>query len=261
MTLHSKTTAEVFMVDDTPIAVRSRLGSVDHPHLMWCGGYRTSMLSGKASSVDNYAKQFGLSCLRWDYAGHGESAGDFFKHNFSSWLNQAYEVYKANVKSPLLLIGSSLGGWISLCLAKKLISEGEKLAGIVLIAPAVDFTTQLLLPSLSDEDKQQLEDKGFILYGNPWDFMMPFTKNFIDDSKNHLLFKKDLQFQCPIHIIHGLKDDIIPFSHIENCLNHLPRDNVTLTTIADGDHRLSRPSDIEQILSILEGVIAKNANI
>ncbi|WP_370931480.1 alpha/beta hydrolase [Bartonella sp. DGB1] len=252
-------TAQISIIDDIAIAVRSRISNNNNIHLMWCGGYRTSMLSGKASAIDTYAESKDLSYLRWDYAGHGESAGDFFQQNFSSWLEQAYQLYKTNISAPLLLIGSSLGGWISLCLAQKLIKEGRKIAGILLIAPAIDFTTRLLLPSLSEKDQDTLNQQGFILYGNPWNFMMPFTKNFIEDSKKHLLLTKNLQFQCPIHIIHGLKDEIIPFSHIEYCLSHLPRDNVTVTTIADGDHRLSRPEDLSKIIRILDNMVIENA--
>lgn len=242
-------------VQDIEIAIRKTPGRNNKAGIMWFGGYRTSMLSTKPSALAEYARERDISFVRWDYSGHGESAGDCFKGNLSIWLEQALHVYQNHANHPTILVGSSLGGWISLALAQML--KAKRLPQpifVVLIAPAPDFTTELLEPSLTGDEQQFLQERGFVVQPNQWKTLMPFTKNFIENSHQHLLFKDLIQIDCPVHILHGMKDEIIPFSHILKLMEHLPTENTSLTTVADGDHRLSRPEDVRVLYSILDNI-------
>ncbi|WP_273720289.1 MULTISPECIES: carboxylesterase [unclassified Bartonella] len=248
---------QFFSFEGTSLAVRHRKGR-GSPGLVWLSGYQSNMLRSKAMLVDDFAQKHDLSCLRFDYSGHGESGGDFFQGTISRWVKESLAVFETYCEGPQIVVGSSMGGWIALRLAMLLAQQKKRLAGMILIAPAPDFTQTLLEPELGTEEWKILEEKGYVERpGDEDDETMPFTKAFIEDGKDNCVMKGCIDAGCPIHILQGMEDDKIPYQHTLNLLNHLPLQDVTLTLVRDADHRFSRPKDLECLETVLRSLIDK----
>lgn len=248
-----ETLPETLDVGGVPIAVRYRAddqsADTHEPGIVWLGGYRSDMLGTKAVVLDGWAKETGRACLRYDYSGHGESGGEFNDGTISRWLDESLAVYRRHAKGPQILIGSSMGAWIALRMTQELHKTGQGPAGIVLIAPAPDFTQRLIEPTLSDEQKRQLNENGF--FEEPSEYSPnPFiyTRGLIEDGRDNLVLDGIIETGCPVHILQGMQDEDVPYSHALTLVEHLPVDDVTLTLVRDGDHRLSRPQDLDLIL-------------
>ncbi|EJF74553.1 alpha/beta hydrolase [Bartonella alsatica] len=246
---------QFFSFEGTPLAVRHRKGHC-FPGLVWLSGYQSDMLGKKAVFIDSFAQKNELSCLRFDYSGHGESKGDFFQGTISRWLKESVAVFETYCEGPQVLIGSSMGGWIALKLAMMLAQKNKRLAGMVLVAPAPDFTQTLVEPALGLEEWKILEEKGYVerpAVGD--DEPMPFTKALIEDGRDNCVMKGCIDVGCPIHILQGMEDEDIPYQHTLSLLNHLPLHDVTLTLVRDADHRFSRPQDLECLETVLKLLI------
>ncbi|MCP9627856.1 alpha/beta hydrolase [Rhodopseudomonas palustris] len=235
------------------IAVRARPGSA--PGLFWLGGFNSDMTGTKAVALDEWAAARGRACVRFDYSGHGESSGAFAEGTISRWLEDALAVFDQFAKGPQVVIGSSMGGWMALLLARELIRRGTgaaSLAGLVLIAPAPDFTEALMWKNFSPEIRRQIETEGVWMrpseYGEPY----PITRALIEDGRNHLLLGGAISTGCPVRILQGKQDPDVPWTHAFTLTEHLPCEDVVLTLIQDGDHRLSRPQDIARMLAAVE---------
>lgn len=249
---------EFISVDGANIAVRYResaqtssliLAGTMWPGIVWLGGYRSDMLGSKAVTLDEWAAQTGHAALRFDYSGHGESGGDFNDGTISRWLEESLAVYRHYAKGPQILIGSSMGAWITLRMAQELIKSGEGPAGIVLIAPAPDFTQRLIEPKLTEAQKTALIENGY--FEEPSEYTpnpFVYTRGLIEDGRNNLVLNGIIETQCPVHILQGMQDEDVPYSHAMTLVEHLPVDDVTLTLIRDGDHRLSRPQDLDLLI-------------
>lgn len=241
------------------IAVRVRDSKADdgrRPGLVWLGGFKSDMGGTKAVALDDWARAQGRACLRFDYSGHGESSGDFKDGTIGRWLEESLAVYRQFCRGPQILVGSSMGGWIALLLARALrglqdaAPQNTSLAGMVLIAPAVDFTEALMWAQFSPEIKREIEDKG--VWTRPSDYDeggYPITKGLIEDGRQHLLLDSLIEPGCPVHILQGVQDTDVPWRHALDLMARFSRDDVVLTLVKDGDHRLSRPEDIERLLS------------
>jgi pimeloyl-ACP methyl ester carboxylesterase len=232
------------------IAVRARDGSA--PGLFWLGGFNSDMQGTKALALDGWAAERGRACVRFDYSGHGESGGAFIDGTIGRWLEESVAVFEQFCAGPQIVIGSSMGGWIALLLARELAKRSARrasLAGLVLIAPAPDFTEQLMWNSFSPEVQKEIESKGVWLrpseYGDPY----PITRALIEEGRNHLLLGSAIDVGCPVRILQGAKDPDVPWQHAFALTHRLPSDDVVLTMIQDGDHRLSRPQDIARMLA------------
>lgn len=239
------------------IAVRAResKGNDSGPGLVWLGGFKSDMAGSKALALDAWAEEHGRACLRFDYSGHGESGGDFKDGTIGRWLEESLAVYLGFARGPQVLIGSSMGGWLALLLAARLreLKESAPLAGMVLIAPAVDFTEELMWKSFSDAIKREIEDNGFWL--RPSEYSpegYPITRQLIEEGLHHLLMGGLIEPGCPVHILQGVQDADVPWRHAVELVSRFSRDDVVLTLIKDGDHRLSRPEDIERLLGAVE---------
>lgn len=235
-------------VDGAKIAVRNRAGQVA-PGIVWLGGYRSDMLGTKAVVLDEWAEKTGHSALRLDYSGHGESGGDFNQGTISRWLNESLTVLDKYAEGPQILVGSSMGGWIALRMAQELKKAGKSPAGIVLIAPAPDFIAELVEPSLTDKQKKDLMEQGY--FEEPSEYSPNpyiYTRAFIEDGRNNLVLKGIIETGCLVHILQGMQDEAVPYQHALKLVEHLPVDDVTLTLVRDGDHRLSRPQDLELLI-------------
>ncbi|KXF79206.1 2-hydroxymuconic semialdehyde hydrolase [Paramesorhizobium deserti] len=232
-------------VNGARIAVHHRPGA-KAPGIVWLGGYRSDMMGGKAVHLDQWAASSGHACLRHDYSGHGQSGGDFNEGTISRWLEESLAVYRRFAKGPQILIGSSMGAWIALRMAQELNNSGNGPAGIVLIAPAPDFTAELVEPQMTDEQKRDLDEKGY--FEKPSDYAPNpyiYTRKLIEDGGKNLVLRGIIETGCPVHILQGMEDADVPYRHALTLIEHLPMDDVTLTLVRDGDHRLSRPQDLD----------------
>ncbi|WP_375656365.1 alpha/beta hydrolase [Bartonella sp. CM120XJJH] len=246
---------QFFSFENTPLAVRYRKGR-QSLGLVWLHGYQSDMLGSKATLVDQFAQKNDLSCLRFDYSGHGESEGDFFQGTISRWVKESLATFETYCEGPQILIGSSMGGWIALRLAMILAQKNKKLAGMILIAPAPDFTQTLVEPKLGPEEWKILEEKGYIERPAVGDTEpMPFTKTLIEDGRENCVMKGCIDVGCPVHILQGMEDEEIPYQHTLTLLDHLPLHDVTLTLVRDADHRFSRPQDLDCLETVLRSFI------
>jgi pimeloyl-ACP methyl ester carboxylesterase len=232
------------------IAVRARPGG--GPGLFWLGGFHSDMRGTKAMALDTWAAEQNRACVRFDYSGHGESGGAFTDGTIGRWLEEAVAVFDQFCQGSQVVIGSSMGGWVALLLARELAkrtSDAASLAGMVLIAPAPDFTEELMWKAFSPEARHDIETKGFWLrpseYGEPY----PITRGLIEDGRKHLLLGSAIDVGCPVHILQGGQDPDVPWRHAFALAHRLPADDVVLAMIQDGDHRLSRPQDIARIIA------------
>jgi len=232
------------------IAVRVREGG--QPGLFWLGGFKSDMQGTKAVALDAWAAEHKRACVRFDYSGHGESGGNFLDGTIGRWLEESVAVFEQFCAGPQVVIGSSMGGWMALLLARELAKRPAaraSLRGLVLIAPAPDFTEELMWKGFSPEIRHQIETSGLWLrpseYGDPY----PITRNLIEEGRKHLLLGGSIEVGCPVHILQGAQDPDVPWKHAFALTHRLPAEDVVLTMIQDGDHRLSRPQDIARILT------------
>jgi pimeloyl-ACP methyl ester carboxylesterase len=236
------------------IAVRAAEGAA--PGLLWLGGFKSDMLGTKAAALARFAAERGRAIVRFDYSGHGESKGEFADGTIGRWLEESLAVFHACCRGPQVLIGSSMGGWIALLLARQLrraSAPAASLAGMVLIAPAVDFTDALMWKKFSPEIRREIETKGSWLRPSQYDIApYPITRQLIEDGRKHLLLGGLIETGCPVRILQGVEDPDVPWGHAVELVSRLAQDDVVLTLVKDGDHRLSRPEDIARLLAAIE---------
>ena len=245
-------------VDGERIAFRHRNGKT--PGVVWLGGYRSDMLGTKAATLDAWAIQKGQAILRHDYSGHGESGGAFKDGTISRWLAQSLAVFRQRSVGPQILVGSSMGAWIALRMVQELhkAGEGERLAGLLLLAPAPDFTVELVEPQLTDAHRRELEEKGFMEeYSEYSPEPNIYTRALFEDGLKNRVLDGIIDTHCPVHILQGMADPDVPYAHALKLVEHLPADDVTLSLIRDGDHRLSRPQDLDMMIAALDGLVAR----
>jgi len=237
--------------DQRRIAVRARSGA--SPGLLWLGGFNSDMKGTKAVALDEWAAAQGRAFVRFDYSGHGESGGTFAEGTIGRWVEESLAVFDACCDGPQIVIGSSMGGWIALLLARELARRGAAgragLTALVLIAPAPDFTEELMWKAFPPQIRAQIETTGVWLrpsdYGEPY----PITRALIEDGRRHLVLGSAIDVGCPVRILQGAQDPDVPWRHAFALADRLPSDDVVLTLIQDGDHRLSRPQDIARIIA------------
>lgn len=227
------------------------------PGIVWLGGFKSDMLSTKAERIDQWAVQRGRGFLRFDYTGHGESGGNFEECTIGLWLADSLAAIRTLAEGPQILVGSSMGGWISLLAARAFGQAGEtaRLAGMVLIAPAVDFTEALIWAQIPTDIRQQIEADGVWRRSSQYaPDPTPITHQLIQEGRNHLLFGQTIRTHCPAHILQGMRDPDVPWKHALTLVEHLAGDPVALTLIKDGDHRLSREEDVGRLLATIERI-------
>jgi pimeloyl-ACP methyl ester carboxylesterase len=237
------------------IAVRAQVG--EHldaaPGLFWLSGFRSDMNGTKAAALAHWADAARRDCVRFDYSGHGESGGVFLEGTIGCWLAEALAVFDGFCRGPQIVVGSSMGGWLALLLVRALRQrqEGAKasVTGLVLIAPAVDFTEELMWKRFTPAIKRELEEKG--VWSRPSEYSAepyPITRRLIEEGRSHLLLAGMIETGCPVRILQGVEDSDEPWRHAVELVSRLASDDVVLTLVKDGDHRLSRPEDIERLI-------------
>jgi pimeloyl-ACP methyl ester carboxylesterase len=219
------------------------------PAVIWLGGFRSDMRATKAEALAQWAAQQGRALLRFDYTGHGESGGAFDEATISVWLADVLAMIAHGGGEKPILVGSSMGGWLALLAARALEAEGRPPGGLVLIAPAVDFTEALMWGQFSPAIREEIISQGRWLRASAYaPEPYPITRALIEDGRSHLMFGKPIEASCPITILQGMQDPDVPWQHAMTLIEHLPADDVTLTLVKDGDHRLSRESDIALLI-------------
>jgi pimeloyl-ACP methyl ester carboxylesterase len=254
--------------------LRETAATAGRPGLVWLCGLKSEMTSTKASAVAEWARERGLSCLRFDYSGHGQSEGRFEDGTISRWLEEAEAAFRGLTEGPQILVGSSMGGYIALLLLRRLMSrqsaeaggtiadcrlpiaeEAARIGALVLIAPAWDMT-ELMWRSLSSSARREIEEKGVFLRPSRYgDGPYPIARGLIEDGRRHLIGAAPLDPGRPVHIVHGLQDPDVPWEHTLDLVAHLSGDWTRVTAVPDGEHRLSRPEDIALLLGIVGGLV------
>ena len=226
--------------------------SLDNKYnLIWFGGLHSDMHGTKASAISDYAEQNGLNLCRFDYSGHGESSGEFKDCNISGWINDSLSIIDEICLGPQIFIGSSMGGWLALLTALK---RKDKVSGIILLAPAVDMTEILMWDSFKEDEKKLICNQGYLekpSEGHDSSYLI--TSQLIKDGRKHLLLNNPIILDCPIKIIHGMKDQSVPWDLSLRVSESLSSTSVIKTFIKDADHSLSRKDDLNYLfLSIKE---------
>src|SRR5215510_7091658 len=237
------------------IAYLKATGTDARPGLLWLSGFHSEMTSTKASALADWAESQGLSCLRFDYSGHGRSGGRIEDGSISRWLEEARTVFSRLSHGPQVLVGSSMGGYIALLLLRALLAEDSskaaRIKALVLIAPAWDMT-ELLWTNLPASARQAIEATGVYLRPSRYgDGPYPITRRLIEDGRQHLIVSAPFDPGRPLHILHGLEDPDIPWEHTLDLVAHLSGDWAEVSAVPDGEHRLSRPQDLALLFEIV----------
>lgn len=232
--------------DGTRVAYRKREGR--GPTLVYLGGYLSEMTGTKAAALDAWAASKGRAMLRLDYAGYGESGGDFELQSLADRLKDVLMVVDAVTQGPLVLVGSSMGGWIMLLAA---LARPERVAGLIGLAAAPDFTEW----GFDDKERAQIARFGRIDHPSDQGGTYPTMKVFWDSGQANLLLDADIAIFCPVRLIHGDHDDTVPWKISTHLMDDLGSDDVKLLLIKGGDHSLTRPDDIATILRVTDALL------
>jgi pimeloyl-ACP methyl ester carboxylesterase len=226
------------------------------PGVIFCGGFRSDMGGTKALALAAWATARQQSFVRFDYFGHGSSTGAFTDGTISHWRGDIPHILDTLTQGPQILVGSSFGGWLSTLAA---LDRPDRIAGLVLIAPAIDMTERLMWDRFSDRARAKLESEGLIYDPSEYDPEgYPITHNLILDGRNHLLLGDTIDISVPVRIIHGQQDTAVPWQLSLELAESLATDDVEVQLLKGGDHRLSEPRQIDALLRLIEELLDKN---
>lgn len=231
--------------DGETLAYRRLEGS--GPTVVWIGGFRSDMDGTKAVALELAARRLGWAFVRYDHFAHGASSGDWRQATIGRWREDAIALVDS-LEGPVIAVGSSMGGWIALLLA---LARPERMAGLVLVNPAHDFTERLMWPGLSDHQREAIIRDGETLVADEGLGPYVLTRALFDEGRTWLLLDGAIGIVAPVHILQGRADDVVPWSHATALVDRLSGDAVTLDLIDDGDHRLSRPADIQALVDAI----------
>jgi pimeloyl-ACP methyl ester carboxylesterase len=223
------------------------------PTVVWLGGFRSDMAGTKAEALAQWAAAAGRGCLRFDYFGHGESSGDFQAGTLSRWREDCLAVIDELTEGPLVLVGSSMGGWLA-CLST--LARPDRVAALALIAPAPDFTEKLMGPNLPPEARAALAVDGVWLQPSAYGDPTPITQDLLDDGDRWSILPGPVPIEVPVRILQGGDDPDVPWRHALELAQAVKGDDVVFSLIKDGDHRLSRPQDIARIVAMVAELAA-----
>jgi pimeloyl-ACP methyl ester carboxylesterase len=247
--------------DRRRIAYISQAGTRGAPGLLWLAGLKSDMVSTKAEALSHFATERGLGYLRFDYSGHGQSEGAFENGTVGAWLEEALAAFSQLTIGAQIVVGSSTGGHIALLMLRHLLAndprEAERLRALVLIAPAWDLTEELMWKQFPETARREIMEQGYTL--RPSDYGEPYriTRRFIEEGRNHLLARQIFDPGRPLVILQGLQDRDVPAAHVHELASFVAGDWARVVEIADGEHRLSRPQDLQLLFSLIDRELAR----
>ncbi len=224
------------------------------PAIVWLGGFRSDMGGTKAEAIAAAAAERGWPCLRFDYFAHGQSSGRWSEATIGRWREDALAAIDQLTDGPLVLVGSSMGGWIACLVA---LARPERVKALVLIAPAPDFTEALMRPALHPEALHALGTTGSWMQPSEYDGPYEITRKLLDEGRDWLILGGPVAIETPVRILQGGADPDVPWEHARKLADAIVSEDVVFTLIKDGDHRLSRPQDLERILGAVEEAARK----
>lgn len=240
------------------LAYRRSAGEAGRAGIVWLGGFHSDMLGEKATTLHARCCEAGRAFLRFDYLGHGESGGKFADGTIGRWRSDALAMIDQKTEGPLVLVGSSMGGWMALLVA---LARPERVKGLVLLAPAPDFTDKLMWASFDESQRRQIMEDG--AWTRPSDYDpagYPITRDLIVEGREWNVLDGEIAIDVPVRILQGGLDPDVPWTHSLDLADKLRSRDVVWSLIKDGDHRLSRPQDIERmvatVLDVADGVDA-----
>jgi pimeloyl-ACP methyl ester carboxylesterase len=239
--------------------IAQRSGNSGRPGLFWLSGFMSEMGSTKATAVAQWAAERDLSSTRFDYSGHGISKELIEGGTIGRWLEEAEAIFFEVSEGPQIVIGSSMGGHIALLLLRKLLrerpEEAARIKALVLIAPAWDMTEELMWKRFPDEVRREILERGFFKQPSAYAEPYTITRRLIEDGREHLLGREPFDPGRPVVIVQGLLDVDVPASHARELTTFLTGDKVKLIEVADAEHRLSRPQDLDLLFSEISKLI------
>jgi len=225
------------------------------PTVVFLPGYMSDMSGAKALLCESFCAEHRLGCLRLDYSGHGASGGAFTDGTISRWTNDALALIDRLTEGKLVLVGSSMGGWIALLAA---LARPARMAGLIGVAAAPDFTEDLMWQAMMPAERAQLARDGVLqvpsLYGDPY----PVTAALIADGRTRLVLDRPIALHCPARLLHGQRDPDVPWQTSMRLAERLQSGDVQVTLVKDGDHRLSRPADLALLRRTLADLVLKD---
>ena len=220
------------------------------PGVMFLGGFMSDMTGTKACALEAHCRRAGRAYVRFDYSGHGASGGAFRDGTIGQWRDDALAVLDRIARGPQVLVGSSMGGWLVLLAA---LARPGRVAGLVGVAAAPDFTEDLIWSALDDEARRTLADTGVV--ERPCDYgedPYPITMRLIEEARSHLLLRAPIPLDCPIHLLQGMADEDVPWRTALRLAEQVESGSVVVELVKDGDHRLSREQDIARLCAAVE---------
>ncbi len=224
--------------------------------LIFLGGFKSDMNGTKAQAISRYAEEKGCDFIRFDYSGHGNSSGEFIDGTIGLWLQNTLKIIdELTNDQPQILIGSSMGGWIMFLAA---LARPERIAGLVGLAAAPDFTEELIWDCLSDQQRKTLDEKKLIEYNNEFcEDAYPIAYDLIKDARQHLLLNKTIDLDIPIRLIHGMQDKDVPYQTSIRLAEKLISKDVQVHLLKDSGHRLSSPQELDFIYETITDLLLK----
>jgi hypothetical protein len=211
------------------------------PTVVFLPGFRSDMNGDKAANLASFCAERGVGMLRFDYSGHGASTGDFLDGTIGAWAADALAAIDALTTGPLIVVGSSMGGWIALLTA---VARPARIAAVVGIAAAPDFTQRLMWDAMAPSERATLQRDGVLYVPSQYGDPTPITRALIEDGANHLVLTGRIPIQCPVRLLHGQADPDVPWELALRIAEQVETPDVRVILVKDGDHRLSRPSDL-----------------
>ena len=222
------------------------------PGLIFLPGFMSDMDGAKALTIENFARESGQSLIRFDYFGHGMSSGKFVDGHIGVWVSDTLAVLDELTEGPQLLIGSSMGGWLMLLTA---IARPERITGLIGVAAAPDFTEDLLRKELTQEELKKVSNQGFVSCKSQFGDDYIYTKALFDEGKKNLVLRDEMPIDCPVRLLHGLSDQVVPWQTALTIQEKMRGIDVEITLLKNGDHRLSTKSDLDSLIDTLANLI------
>ena len=224
------------------------------PGIIFLPGFRSDMNGTKAKNLETFCNQRGNAFLRFDYQGHGQSSGDFNDGTIGEWASDAIRALDQLTEGPQVLVGSSMGSWIMLLVAR---ARPERIAGLLGLASAPDFTEDLVQKKLSDGEKNKLKENGYVLIRNKYisDGSYRINKRLLEDGRAQLVLQEPLKIDVPVRLIHGINDQEVPWSTSTRIMEIVTSNDIELTLVKAGEHRLSENVDLERMRQLLDTLL------